>query len=110
MDFALIRLTAPVQHRAPDRQPTNPDIVADILWAAAIPGDRLEHVRARQGLVAGVVDVAVFHRPTTTPGEQEALHLCQRAIATAPVLAGWTAHILANPTDLLTEPWRPLCI
>ena len=115
MDLTLIRLSAPPQPRTPHREPTSPDIVADILWATAIPDDRLEHIRTRYGPVAGVVDLAVFHRPGGRPAADLALQLCHRAIGIAPVLAGWTARILADPadptdpTDRPTDQWRPLC-
>jgi hypothetical protein len=99
--MVLIRLTPPgagVVH------PVSPDTVLDILWAAALPGDRLEHIRARPGPRAPDLDLVLFHRsrPTTEPEPATTAHtslqLCRRAIQSSPTLSGW------NPAVLLTPP------
>ena len=95
MDMVLIRL-APV----PDsrNRSLTPEIVVDILWSAAIPEDRLEHIRARHGPGPETVDLALFHTTdgpdSTAATAATALCLCYRAIETAPALAGWTATAL----------------
>lgn len=117
MDLSLIRFSAP-QAAAPNAGPpagadrtsadeppagpsgmrVGPEIVTDILWATATPADHLEHVRARSGPRTGTVDVALFHRRIDEHCETNAvaLGLCRRAIANAPLLAGWTAEPLPH--------------
>jgi hypothetical protein len=59
MQMALVRIApGPSAHT----KVLNTQIATDVLWAAAIPEDRLEHVRARLGLLAGDIDIAVFHQ------------------------------------------------
>lgn len=101
MNMTLIRLTPPAatagssQNPAPDLP--SPEVVADILWAAAIPADALEHVRARSG-PGRQIDVAIFHRTGPTVGGRETcLALCRRAIAHSPALAFWAAEPLPQP-------------
>jgi hypothetical protein len=95
MDMVLIRLAPGPDMR---NRPLTPEIAVDILWSAAIPDDRLEHIRARHGPGPETVDLALFH---TTDGPDStaattALCLCYRAIETAPALAGWTAVALTS--------------
>lgn len=90
----------------------SPEIVADILWAAAIPEDHLEHVRARCGPVGGDIDAALFHKdageaPSVgTDVVHVALNLCRRAITVSPTLDGWSAGPLV-PASGITA-WEPL--
>lgn len=85
----------------------NPEIVADVLWAAAVPEDRLEHVRARPGPAGGDIHIALFHNPVgCEPVADLALRLCRRAITTAPVLIGWTATSL-EPAPTTAAAWAP---
>jgi hypothetical protein len=111
MDLILIRLAATPAARQPD---LSPEIVVDVLWANALPGDRLEHVRARQGSAAGSIDLVLFHRTAEQTGrdaDEPALHLCLRAIGTAPALSGWTAAVDPEFSGILPrlgralEPW-----
>ncbi|MEZ0106326.1 hypothetical protein ABH920_000307 [Catenulispora sp. EB89] len=70
----------------------SPEIVADILWAAAVPADGLEHIRARHGPTPTAIDLALFHIGSEAETVADiALRLCRRAIDAAPALAGWTA-------------------
>jgi hypothetical protein len=85
-------------HPNPNQNPhpvrLSPEIVADILWAVALPADGLEHVRARHG-PGGQIDLAIFHRTDlVAQNPEDCLALCRRAIATAPALTGWTAQRL----------------
>lgn len=107
MRLALIRL------RPGPNAPTSTlsvEIATDILWAAALPDDRLEHVRAQHSLDADHIDVALFHSHDGTEpardaeaGAKAALRLCHRAISTSPMLAGWLAEPLITTGDL--TPW-----
>ena len=95
--MVLIRLTPP---GAGAVHPVSPDTAVDILWAAALPGDRLEHIRARPGPHAPDIDLALFHRsrPATKPEpestEHTSLRLCRRAIQRSPTLTGWKPTVL----------------
>jgi hypothetical protein len=60
MDLIAVRLAAGAEAR---NRRLSPETVADVLWASALPGDRLEHVRARWGPAPGTVDVVLFHLP-----------------------------------------------
>lgn len=100
MELVLIRLTPP---GAGVRRPVSPELATDILWAAALPTDRLEHIRARPAPRGPDIDLALFHRArSTTEQEAEAaenlsLLLCRRAIDSSPALAGWRAAFLPGP-------------
>lgn len=97
MDMVLIRLAPGPDMRS---RPLTPEIAVDILWSAAIPDDRLEHIRARHGPGPETVDLALFHTTdgpdSTAATTTTALCLCYRAIETAPALAGWTATALTS--------------
>jgi len=101
MEMVLVRLTAPGSRAA---HAVVSDEAIGILWAAALPTDRLEHITARPGPRAPDIDLALFHR-SRCPGEPEAeavghmsLRLCRRAIERSPVLAGWVALLLPIPS------------
>ncbi|MFE5584081.1 hypothetical protein [Kitasatospora sp. NPDC056531] len=85
MELTLIALTPadPVAVRLPDRRR-----IIDLLWAAAGPGERLEHVSAQVGpqdIRLGLFTVAT---PELTAGAA-ALAICRRALAISPPLSGW---------------------
>ena len=97
MDTVLVRLTPTTT--APHLD-IHPEVVVDILWATALPDDRLEHVRVRAG--TGHVDIALFHRHRLgigDPPEMAAVQLCQRACDRGRLLRGWTVQILPRPID-----------
>ena len=101
MDMALIRLTPP--DAGTRHQIISPQLAVDILWAAVLPGDRLEHITARAGPRPSDIDLALFHR-TRSESEQAtdvpdhpALRLCRRAIQRSPALTGWNVTILPTP-------------
>lgn len=96
MELVLVRLTAPATIPPPA---LNPEAVVDILWSAAVPNDRLEHVRARHGPSPGAVDLAIFLRVGATPVAEAAESLCRRAITTAPSLSGWSIEVLGVQCD-----------
>jgi hypothetical protein len=102
MELILIRLTADGTAAAPGADP-DPEIVADVIWAAAVPADRLEHLRTRPGPHPGCVDVALFHRPGHPSAADLAHGLCQRAITTAPFLHGFTARPLPDLSPEATD-------
>jgi hypothetical protein len=85
-----------------------PQVLTDILWAASIPDDRVEHIRARAGPAVGAIDVALFFRSGTGPSIALALRLCDRAIHTSPALTGWDPTVLPHspivPSDLSGAP------
>jgi hypothetical protein len=104
MRIALIRLSP--GPNAPTRT-LSAEIATDILWAAALPDDRLEHVRIRHSPDADDIDVALFHihggteQATDTEADAEAaLCLCHRAIGMSPMLAGWLAEPLTTTGDI----------
>jgi hypothetical protein len=97
MELVLVRMS-PTPAAWPRR--LSPQIVADILWAAAIPDDRLERTTARTASVSDSITVALFIRKGTRSAADKALDLCLRAIRGSPALAGWTADRL-DPADLL---------
>lgn len=97
MDLVLVRLIAPNGGEVTDRQP-DPEEVADILWANAADGDRLEHIRARHGPTAGSFDLALFHRSGPASPTELAECLCHRTITASPALEGWTMTI---PVDIV---------
>ncbi|WP_230210328.1 hypothetical protein [Streptomyces kaniharaensis] len=85
MELTLIALTPadPVAVRLPDRRR-----IVDLLWAAAAPGERLEHVSVQvnpRGIRLGMFAVAT---PELT-ARAAALAICRRALATSPPLSGW---------------------
>jgi hypothetical protein len=108
--MVLIRLTGPPA--APDGPRdlpqehqraaglAGPHLVTDVIWANAVPADRLEYVHARAGPSPGTVDLVLFHRADDTDDDEAvgggttALILCHRAIANSPSLRAWTARPL----------------
>ena len=74
-------------------RPVSPEILADILWATSVRAGGLEHIRAREGPLPGLVDVALFIQPNSEPAVDLALRLCRRAIRTSPLLDGWAVSV-----------------
>ncbi|WP_404954763.1 hypothetical protein [Streptomyces sp. 147326] len=85
--MTLLFLSAPPDHpvRLVDRH-----LVTDVIWAVAVPADRLEHVYTRSA--EGRLDIALF---LLAAGAEEADsvgdRIMRRALTGAPVLAGWRA-------------------
>ncbi|MEV7442683.1 hypothetical protein AB0O22_16240 [Streptomyces sp. NPDC091204] len=83
--MTLVLLSAP-----PDQPVRRVDrhLVTDVIWATAVPADRLEHVYA--GCAEGRLDIALF---LLAAGAEEAApageRIVRRALAVAPALAGW---------------------
>ncbi|GAA1965546.1 hypothetical protein [Catenulispora subtropica] len=87
----------------------SPETVVDILWAAAVPEDLLEHVRARSEPGEAGVDTAIFLAVPDADSETDvrtALCLCLRAVGSAPALAGWYVDLQAMPSH--ATPWETL--
>jgi hypothetical protein len=108
MDLILLRLTAPPAGCVgSNRQPLDPEIIADVIWTTAIPDDRLEHIRARPGPDSRSVDLVLFLRTIANrPGTEAALTMCRRAIDTAPALGGWTATAIGDQdVGATSSPW-----
>ena len=109
MDLIPIRLAAGAGPQSAD---LSPEMLADVLWAGALPTDRLEHIRARHGPTPGTVDVALFILPAgagrTAGSSLEssadiALRLCRRVLDASPALAGWHLTLLGSaPTPHMT--------
>ena len=100
MDMGVIRLAPGPDART---RTLEAEIAMDILWAAAIPDDRLEHIRARPGPPPATLDIVVFLNCTVPVSATDlALRLCRRALLTAPVLNGWTAIPLSPTTHCMT--------
>lgn len=107
MDLVPVRLVAGAEAR---NRLLSPETLVDVLWAAALPGDRLEHVRARPGPLPGTLDAVLFHIPAGESAHgsttEAALRLCRRALRAAPSLTGWSVAPLDADTEALT--WETL--
>jgi hypothetical protein len=100
MEPALLRLAPGPGARA---TAPNVEVVVDVLWATATPDDRLEHIRARPGPSPSSVDLVLFHSATESrTAEYLAQCLADRAVAVAPLLAGWTVAPLPLPSNAMT--------
>ncbi|MGW6706914.1 hypothetical protein ACWGDE_18750 [Streptomyces sp. NPDC054956] len=88
LEMAAVELTASPQ--AP-RQRLDPNLLSDVLWACAEPDDRTQHltVMTRDGRADLVL---YFLAESTEAARTAALHGVRRAIATSPMLSGWTAR------------------
>jgi hypothetical protein len=65
-----------------------PGVVIDLLWLHAMPPDGVEYIHARAG--PGRIDVAVFTIASDQlVADYVVARVCQRAIASVPVLSGW---------------------
>lgn len=68
--------------------------VTDIVWAAAVPSDDLEHVHAKTA--SGLIELTFFHRTSTLDGAlSAAAEICRRALNSSPTLTQW--RIAASP-------------
>jgi len=64
------------------------DVLTDLFWAHARPGDQLEHVHAR--IEFGLIRLTLFMRATSvTHAEAAARLLCDRVLAVQ-LLSGWS--------------------
>ncbi|MFD6968568.1 hypothetical protein [Streptomyces sp. NPDC059979] len=69
-------------------------VVTDIVWAAAVPDDNLEHVHAKAA--AGRIDLTFFHRTNSLAEALSAAgEICRRALNSSPSLSQW--RIAATP-------------
>ncbi|MFD4410130.1 hypothetical protein ACFVXW_34910 [Streptomyces sp. NPDC058251] len=65
-----------------------PDVISDILWSAANPGDGLEHICAKSGFQE--VSLVLFHRAARASDAVAATaRICRAALDQSPALAGW---------------------
>ena len=99
--MVLIRLASPSVSAGltRDLESPAPQLVTDVIWANAVPDNRLEFVHARAGPHPGTIDLALFHRadPRRPSSGATALALCNRAIVNSPSLRAWTARPLPPP-------------
>lgn len=94
MDLVPVRMSSGAEAR---NASLTPEVLADVLWMAALAADRLEHIRARHGPSPGSVDVVLFLLPAEPESTTDvALRLCHRAVDTAPSLIGWTVEMLGS--------------
>ncbi|MBT2449920.1 hypothetical protein J7F03_23160 [Streptomyces sp. ISL-43] len=93
--MAAVELTASPQ--AP-HQRLDPNLLTDVLWACAEPADRPEHLTVLTG--DGRADLVLYSLADSAQAARAAaLHGVRRALATSPLLSGWTAREL--PLDIL---------
>jgi hypothetical protein len=86
MKTIAIVLTAP-EKSAP--LAINAAVVVDLLWAATLPGDRVEHIHARAG--PDGFDVLFYHLETDrTAATENIAQLCRRAVSGTGKLSMWT--------------------
>lgn len=86
MRTIVIVLTAPAKSAPPT---ISAEIVVDLLWAAALPGDRVEHIHARAG--PDGFDVLFYHLGTDQIAATENIvRLCCRAVSGTGELSMWT--------------------
>ncbi|MER5637902.1 hypothetical protein ABT095_13210 [Kitasatospora sp. NPDC002227] len=106
MEIVLIRLNP---GRGPDpghraaADAVLPAVVADIVWANAVPDDELEHIRARPGPRPGSIDLALFHRHAGPRPPETSLRVARRAITASPLLAGWAAEPCTQASPVTLE-------
>ncbi|UNO41650.1 hypothetical protein [Streptomyces sp. MST-110588] len=62
-------------------------LLVDLLWAAATPADRVEHVSARAG--PGHIDLGVYTRAPYGESARAAVAVVRRALALNSSLRGW---------------------
>jgi hypothetical protein len=95
VELTLVSLVPPGPR--PDPAPADDGRLLELLWGAARPAERLEHISVRSGPHG--VDLGLFTvaTPGTTAAEA-ALAICRRALATPSPFHGW--HLAAGPTGL----------
>jgi hypothetical protein len=85
MQLSRVTLIAPEQARPPAVRPA---LVVDLVWAAAGPADRVEHVAALGG--PGLVEIGIFAQAESPEEAQlSACLLVRRVLHMAPLLGGW---------------------
>jgi len=86
MRLTLFTLTSPGHPHSRLSAP----VIVDVLWAAAAPGDRIEHISARSA--PRHIDIGIYTRrtPEQDPDPPAAEGVVRRALASAPLLRGWT--------------------
>ena len=85
--------------------------MTDILWANALPEDRVEHISISPDDDPRVLIVALFFRAElfgvdasgAVSGADRGLRLARAAIATSPTLMGWSVR-LDDRGDLAVAP------
>ncbi|WP_405009834.1 hypothetical protein [Kitasatospora sp. NBC_01539] len=83
-----------------------PALVTDILWAAARPGDGLEHVHALT--MPGRMELTFFHcAPSLEKALGSAGRLCRRALDSSPALSHWRIAGDTPATDFASTPHQP---
>ncbi|MFE0579221.1 hypothetical protein [Streptomyces sp. NPDC058874] len=97
MELTLVSLVPPVTVTGPGPGPADDGRLLRLLWGAARPAERLEHISVRSGPHG--VDLGLFTvaTPETTAAEA-ALAICRRALAPPSPFHGW--HLAAGPTGL----------
>jgi hypothetical protein len=75
------------------------EIIADLCWAAAVPEDGLEHLRAWAG--HGRIDLVLYvQAPDDRGALQAALTLCERVVRQCGDMNGWqTVHSALIPAE-----------
>lgn len=88
--MAAVELTAgPL---APHRH-LDGDVLADVLWACAEPADLPQHVSVRTS--PGRADLVLYAlADSATTARSAALRSARRAVATSPLLSGWTVRAI----------------
>ncbi|MCP3758868.1 hypothetical protein [Streptomyces sp. TBY4] len=75
-------------------------VVTDIVWAAAVPADDLEHVHAKT--TSGRIELTFFHRTSTLDGAlSAAAEICRRALNSSPTLAQWRIAVTPQLPDAM---------
>jgi hypothetical protein len=85
MYMATVTLTAT---GAAVRRGLAPQLVTDILWAAATPADDLEHLHSL--VTPDRVELTFFHGSANSmQAHSAAIRICRRALTSSPSLRGW---------------------
>ncbi|MEU6297788.1 hypothetical protein [Streptomyces erythrochromogenes] len=95
MELTLVSLVPPGPGPGPG--PADERRLLRLLWGAARPGERLEHISVRSGPHG--VDLGLF--TVATPGTTAAgaaLAICRRALAPPSAFHGW--HLATGSTSL----------
>lgn len=75
-------------------------VVTDIVWAAAMPADDLEHVHAKSA--SGRIDLTFFHRTSSLADALSAAgEICRRALNSSPSLSQWRISSASQLPDAL---------
>lgn len=75
-------------------------VVTDIVWAAAMPADDLEHVHAKTA--SGRIELTFFHRTASLADALSAAGaISRRALNSSPTLASWRIAVTPQLPDAL---------